>query len=111
MKLPETTTAIVDKSIGVKEECFERCKKDCNCTAFANADIRNGWSGCVLWTGELMDIRNYVEEGQELYVRLAAADLGLADLGLLKKNKLWLIITGLELVMGLFKTHTSVWFI
>lgn len=105
MKLPDSTTVIVDYSIGVKE-CFERCSNDCNCTAFANADIRNGGSGCVLWTGELMDIWNYAEGGQDIYVRLAAADLGL-----LKKNKLWLIITGLELVMGLFTAHTNVWFI
>nr|CAA77787.1 S-locus glycoprotein [Brassica napus]CAB89178.1 S-locus glycoprotein [Brassica napus var. napus] len=38
MKLPETTKAIVDRSIGVKE-CEKRCLSDCNCTAFANADI------------------------------------------------------------------------
>nr|AAA33008.1 serine/threonine kinase receptor [Brassica napus var. napus]CAB89179.1 S-locus receptor kinase [Brassica napus var. napus] len=74
MKLPETTMAIVDRSIG-RKECKKRCLSDCNCTAFANADIRNGGSGCVIWTGELEDIRNYFDDGQDLYVRLAAADL------------------------------------
>nr|AAL17677.1 S-locus glycoprotein [Raphanus sativus] len=74
MKLPETTMATVDRSIGVKE-CEKRCLSDCNCTAFANADIRNGGTGCVIWTGELEDIRTYVADGQDLYVRLAAADL------------------------------------
>nr|AAL17679.1 S-locus glycoprotein [Raphanus sativus] len=74
MKLPETTMAIVDRSIGVKE-CEKRCLSDCNCTAFANADIRNGGTGCVIWTGELEDIRTYLADGQDLYVRLAAADL------------------------------------
>ncbi|KAF2593471.1 hypothetical protein F2Q70_00044995 [Brassica cretica] len=74
MKLPETTMAIVDRSIGVKE-CEKRCLSDCNCTAFANADIRNGGTGCVIWTGRLDDMRNYVAHGQDLYVRLAAADL------------------------------------
>lgn len=59
MKLPETSTTIVDKRIGLKE-CEERCIRDCKCTAFANADIRNGGSGCVIWTGELMDMRSYV---------------------------------------------------
>ncbi|XP_010424597.2 PREDICTED: S-locus-specific glycoprotein S13-like [Camelina sativa] len=94
MKLPDTKTAIVDRSIGEEKECRERCNMDCNCTAFANADLRQGGSGCLIWTGELMDIRNDAEEGQNLYVRVAVADLGL-----LKKNKFWLIITGLELVM------------
>nr|BAF57003.1 S receptor kinase [Brassica rapa] len=74
MKLPETTMAVVDRSIGVKE-CEKMCLSDCNCTAFANADIRNGGTGCVIWTGELEDIRNYFDDGQDLYVRLAAADL------------------------------------
>nr|AAL17678.1 S-locus glycoprotein [Raphanus sativus] len=74
VKLPETTMAIVDRSIGVKE-CEKRCLSDCNCTAFANADIRNGGTGCVIWTGALEDIRTYFAEGQDLYVRLAAADL------------------------------------
>nr|BAA92836.1 S18 S-locus receptor kinase [Brassica oleracea] len=74
MKLPDTTAAIVDRSVGVKE-CEKKCLSNCNCTAFANADIRNGGTGCVIWTGELEDIRNYVADGQDLYVRLAAADL------------------------------------
>ncbi|CAN7087031.1 unnamed protein product [Brassica oleracea var. botrytis] len=77
MKLPETTMAIVDRSIGVKE-CEKRCLNDCNCTAFANADIRNGGTGCVIWTGELEDMRSYATgatDSQDLYVRLAAADI------------------------------------
>nr|AAS94115.1 S-locus glycoprotein [Raphanus sativus] len=74
MKLPETTMATVNRSIGVKE-CEKRCLSDCNCTAFANADIRNGGTGCVIWTGRLNDMRNYAADGQDLYVRLAAADL------------------------------------
>nr|BAF91378.1 S receptor kinase [Brassica rapa] len=86
MKLPDTTMAIVDRSMGVKE-CEKRCLSDCNCTAFANADIRNGGTGCVIWTGELEDMRNYAEGGQELYVRLAAADL------VKKRNGNWKIIS------------------
>ncbi|CAN6933710.1 unnamed protein product [Brassica oleracea] len=86
MKLPETKMANVYRSIGVKE-CEKRCLSDCNCTAFANADIRNGGTGCVIWTGRLDDIRNYYADGQDLYVRLAAADL------VKKRNANWKIIT------------------
>nr|ADQ37382.1 unknown [Arabidopsis lyrata] len=75
MKMPDTTMAIVDRSISGKE-CRTKCLRDCNCTAFANADIQNGGSGCVVWTGELVDIRNFAGGGQDLYVRMAAADLG-----------------------------------
>ncbi|KAJ4884120.1 Receptor-like serine/threonine-protein kinase SD1-6 [Raphanus sativus] len=74
MKLPDTTKTMVDRGIGI-EECEARCLKDCNCKAFANTDIRNGGSGCVIWTGDLLDIRNFADGGQDLYVRLAAADL------------------------------------
>ncbi|ESQ28591.1 hypothetical protein EUTSA_v10018108mg [Eutrema salsugineum] len=74
LKLPDTKATTVDRSIGVKE-CEEKCLKDCNCKAFANADIRDGGSGCVIWTGEILDIRNFAKGGQDLYVRLAAADL------------------------------------
>ncbi|CAA7054650.1 unnamed protein product [Microthlaspi erraticum] len=74
MKLPDTNATSVDRGIGIKE-CGEKCKKDCDCTAFANTDIRNGGSGCVIWTGEISDIRNYAKGGQDLYVRLAANDL------------------------------------
>nr|AID21658.1 SRKp [Arabidopsis lyrata] len=71
---PDTAGAIVDKRIGLKE-CEERCIENCNCTAFANTNIQDGGSGCVLWTRELEDIRRYVDAGQDLYVRLAAVDL------------------------------------
>ncbi|KAJ0240198.1 S-locus glycoprotein domain-containing protein [Hirschfeldia incana] len=74
MKLPDTTATAVDSGIGLKE-CEERCLKDCNCTAYANMDIRNGGSGCVTWSGDIFDIRNFPKGGQDLYVRLAAADL------------------------------------
>nr|BAF91375.1 S receptor kinase [Brassica rapa] len=86
IKLPDTRMAIVDRSIGLKE-CEKRCLSDCNCTAFANADIRNRVTGCVIWTGELEDMRNYAEGGQDLYVRLAAADL------VKKRNGNWKIIS------------------
>ena len=75
IKLPDTTSVTVDRRIGSKE-CKKRCLNDCNCTAFANADNKNEGSGCVIWTGELVDIRNYATGGQNLYVRIAAADIG-----------------------------------
>ena len=75
MNLPDTKTASVDRTIDVKK-CEEKCLSDCNCTSFAIADVRNGGLGCVFWTGELVEIRKYAVGGQDLYVRLNAADLG-----------------------------------
>ncbi|EXC11581.1 Receptor-like serine/threonine-protein kinase SD1-8 [Morus notabilis] len=74
VKLPESSSAFVDRNMSL-EECRKLCLENCSCTAYANADIENGGTGCVTWSGELIDIRDYAEGGQVLYVRLAAADL------------------------------------
>ena len=58
------------------EECKKMCLADCNCTAYSNLDIRNGGSGCLLWFGELIDIREYNKNEQRLFVRVAASELG-----------------------------------
>ncbi|CAK7350768.1 unnamed protein product [Dovyalis caffra] len=75
MKLPESTTSFVDRSMSLKD-CELLCSRNCSCTAYANANISNGGSGCVIWTGELFDLRQFLEGGQDLYVRLAASDIG-----------------------------------
>ncbi|GKV19177.1 hypothetical protein SLEP1_g29469 [Rubroshorea leprosula] len=74
VKLPETTSAFVDQHISLKD-CGDLCLRNCSCTAYANADIRKGGTGCVIWFGELLDIREYPSGGQNLSVRLAASDL------------------------------------
>ncbi|WOH05167.1 hypothetical protein DCAR_0624581 [Daucus carota subsp. sativus] len=35
-----------------------------------------GGSGCLLWFEELMDISSYTDEGQDIYVRMPASELG-----------------------------------
>ncbi|EEF43988.1 S-locus-specific glycoprotein S6 precursor, putative [Ricinus communis] len=76
IKLPESSTSFVDRIISLKI-CEELCLRNCSCTAYANSDISNGGTGCVLWFGELLDMRQYTEGGgQDLYVRLAASDIG-----------------------------------
>ncbi|KAJ4903553.1 putative (S1) [Raphanus sativus] len=73
MKLPETSEAVVDEMIGLKE-CREKCVRDCNCTGYANMDNMNGL-GCVMWTGELLDMRKYDAGGHDIYVKVAEASL------------------------------------
>ncbi|KAH0841454.1 hypothetical protein HID58_092207, partial [Brassica napus] len=75
MKLPDTKMASFDRRINLKK-CEERCLRDCTCTSFAAADVRNGGTGCVMWTRQLNDTRTYSIGGQDLYVKLAAADIG-----------------------------------
>ncbi|PKA47933.1 Receptor-like serine/threonine-protein kinase SD1-8 [Apostasia shenzhenica] len=74
-KLPDTATATVDMGKGM-EECREWCLKNCSCRAYARANISEGGRGCIVWAGDLEDLRIYGDAGQDLYVKVAAADLG-----------------------------------
>ncbi|XP_038981776.1 receptor-like serine/threonine-protein kinase SD1-8 isoform X2 [Phoenix dactylifera] len=75
-KLPDTSRSTVDRSMRL-DECRATCLRNCSCTAYASANI-NG-TGCIIWTTELNDIRVFTFGGQDLYVRLAVADLGLGS--------------------------------
>ncbi|XVF77732.1 hypothetical protein PTKIN_Ptkin14bG0070500 [Pterospermum kingtungense] len=75
VKLPDTSFSWFNQTMSL-EMCKEMCRKNCSCTAYANSDIREGGSGCLLWFNDLMDIREFVQSGQDLYIRLAASELG-----------------------------------
>ncbi|PAN40271.1 hypothetical protein PAHAL_7G303700 [Panicum hallii] len=74
VKLPDTDNATVDMSATL-EQCRARCLANCSCLAYAPADIRGDGdgSGCVMWKDDIIDLR-YVENGQDLYVRLAKVE-------------------------------------
>ncbi|XP_038981772.1 G-type lectin S-receptor-like serine/threonine-protein kinase At4g27290 isoform X2 [Phoenix dactylifera] len=76
VKLPDTSRSTVDWSMGL-DECRVMCLRNCSCTAYVSAYI-NG-TGCIIWTTELTDIRVFTFGRQDLYVRLAAADLALGS--------------------------------
>nr|XP_048323695.1 receptor-like serine/threonine-protein kinase SD1-8 [Ziziphus jujuba var. spinosa] len=73
LKLPETAYSWVNESLNLKE-CKAKCWSNCSCTAYANSDIRGGGSGCVMWFGDLIDIREFQAGGQDLYVRMHASE-------------------------------------
>ncbi|TVU16256.1 hypothetical protein EJB05_39809, partial [Eragrostis curvula] len=87
VKLPDTHNASVDTGITVKE-CRRRCRANCSCVAYAAADIRGGGSGsgCIIWTADIVDLR-YVDQGQDLYLRLAKSELvNLGDIIIIDKD-------------------------
>ncbi|KAJ9168969.1 hypothetical protein P3X46_020441 [Hevea brasiliensis] len=75
MKLPESSTSFVDNNMNLKD-CELLCLRNCSCTAYANSNISSGGTGCVIWVDGLLDMRQYAEGGQDLYVRLAASEIG-----------------------------------
>ncbi|KAL3727581.1 hypothetical protein ACJRO7_032334 [Eucalyptus globulus] len=100
LKLPDTRSSWFNGSMNL-QECEVVCTKNCSCMAYSNLDIRDGGSGCLLWFGELIDIREYSAYGQDLYIRMAASESALLP-SHQKKHKL---------VMGLAVSFGSVFLI
>nr|XP_043627959.1 G-type lectin S-receptor-like serine/threonine-protein kinase SD1-1 [Erigeron canadensis] len=93
MKLPDTENALFHSSMSLWE-CELACKGNCSCTAYANPNITTNGVGCLLWFGDLIDIREYPLNGQDLYVRLAASELlgFVASKRLNKKNRVLIVV-------------------
>ncbi|KAK2977821.1 hypothetical protein RJ640_006313, partial [Escallonia rubra] len=73
-KLPDTRNSSYNGSLTL-DDCHKVCLENCSCMAYANSDNRNGGSGCLLWFGELFDVRDLTENGQDLYIRVAASEI------------------------------------
>ena len=69
LKLPDTSNSSYDTSMSLVE-CKNMCLKNCTCSAYANTNITGEGSGCLLWIGELVDMREYSTGGQDLYIRM-----------------------------------------
>ncbi|KAM4092586.1 hypothetical protein ACB094_06G051400 [Castanea mollissima] len=79
-KLPDTTYSWVNLSMNL-EECRVKCLNNCTCMAYSNTDIRDGGSGCAMWFGDLIDIRQIAltgqdakSLGQDVYIRMPASE-------------------------------------
>ena len=68
LKKPATTDSWLNESMNL-DECRVKCLNDCSCTAYANTDVRNGGSGCAIWFGDLIDIRQMAAKMPDAYVR------------------------------------------
>ncbi|XP_057451257.1 G-type lectin S-receptor-like serine/threonine-protein kinase At4g27290 isoform X1 [Lotus japonicus] len=75
LRVPDTTHALLNESISL-EECRDKCLNNCSCMAYTNSNISGGGSGCVMWFGDLIDIRQFDNGGQDLYIRMPASMLG-----------------------------------
>lgn len=75
-QLPDTVSARVDMTMSL-DECKAECLRNCSCTAVASADIRGQGSGCIIWSSNISDVTVYSDDGQDFYMRLASADIGI----------------------------------
>ncbi|KAF8013770.1 hypothetical protein BT93_I1587 [Corymbia citriodora subsp. variegata] len=76
VKVPDLLQFTMNTSMSLKE-CELECFKNCSCRAYANIDATGGGSGCLLWFGDLLDVRELGKyANQDLYIRVSASDLG-----------------------------------
>jgi len=75
INLPDSKIWAMNKSM-TTEECRVKCLNNCSCMAYTNSVISGNGSGCILWFGDLVDIRQYTEDGQDLFIRMASSEVG-----------------------------------
>ncbi|KAJ0983520.1 hypothetical protein J5N97_011775 [Dioscorea zingiberensis] len=102
--LPDTSSVVMDMSMNL-DECKASCLKNCSCTGYATADVRDGGRGCIMWVTELADFGVISGWGQDLYIRLAAADLESISGHTKKKRRIVLpltvsIVSGVLVIMA-----------
>ncbi|KAI5410754.1 G-type lectin S-receptor-like serine/threonine-protein kinase At4g27290 [Lathyrus oleraceus] len=73
VELPDTSSSWFDKSLSL-EECEKMCLKNCSCSAYANLDVKSN-SGCLIWFGKIRDLTKHIDQGQDIFIRLAASEL------------------------------------
>ena len=76
VKLPDFLDFWFNENMSLKE-CREECLKNCSCIAYANSDVRGGGSGCLMWFGDLIDVKEMHVKGSEqaMYIRLSASEM------------------------------------
>ncbi|XP_022733558.1 S-locus-specific glycoprotein S13-like [Durio zibethinus] len=107
VKLPDLLEFKFNKNLNLKE-CRAECFKNCSCTAYANSDISNGGSGCLMWFGNLIDIREYIQgqSKQDIYIRMPASEL--SDSSWKSKNIVIIVVT--STISGLLAFFLACWY-
>ena len=78
LKLPDLVETSLNDTMSL-QECESKCLKNCSCKAYANSIVSGGGRGCLMWSGDLIDIRKRVDEssGQDLYIQVRASEQGI----------------------------------
>ncbi|KAH6786536.1 S-locus lectin protein kinase family protein [Perilla frutescens var. hirtella] len=97
IKLPDARDSWHDSTMTM-DECEVECLRNCSCTAYSQLDVRNK-SGCLIWYGELVDMRVMSDDGQVIYIRMAASEADVAESDEGKKKRVALVAS-LVSVMG-----------
>ncbi|MQM16122.1 hypothetical protein Taro_049075 [Colocasia esculenta] len=99
VKLPDTSLAVVKYAMGL-EECGSACLGNCSCTAYSYGNVAGGGGGCILWVGDLTDVRVNPSGGDDLFVRLADSDLASSSTPARRRRVTGIMVAAV--VFGLF---------
>ncbi|KAE8692217.1 Receptor-like serine/threonine-protein kinase SD1-8 [Hibiscus syriacus] len=107
VKLPDLLEFKLDERMNLKD-CRIECLKNCSCTAYANSNY-NG-SGCLMWFGNLIDIREFIEEQreQDIYIRVTASEIRTGDS--IWKSRRIIIIVASSMLFGLIALALACWY-
>ncbi|WJX30433.1 hypothetical protein P8452_18972 [Trifolium repens] len=97
LKLPETKHTWVDANMTL-DDCKNKCLADCSCTAYSSLDVGGDGSGCCIWFGDLIDLKQISSFQQYLYIR---TDDSTVDSGGHNKKKTLTIAITIPLVIVL----------
>ncbi|XP_017640333.1 G-type lectin S-receptor-like serine/threonine-protein kinase At1g11330 isoform X1 [Gossypium arboreum] len=96
MKVP----TFLYRSLIVNGDCKDECMKNCSCVAYAYDD----GIGCMLWSGDLVDVKKLSSLGVDLYIRLPSSEL---DKG--KSRKVTVITTAIAGIVVITISALFLW--
>ncbi|KAA8523805.1 hypothetical protein F0562_010228 [Nyssa sinensis] len=109
IKLPDVRNSSFDRSMNL-EECRMVCLKNYSCMAYSNLYVSTeGGSGCLLWFGDLIDIIEYNQDGQDIYVRMASSEIGKVGSG--RKKRVRYIAASVTLIVMLLLGLSLAWYL
>ncbi|KAJ0248142.1 Serine-threonine/tyrosine-protein kinase [Hirschfeldia incana] len=97
MKPPDSYELV---SFGDAEQCRQGCLSNCSCLAFSY--IKG--IGCLVWKKELLDMVQFTEEGEFLFIRLARSELARS-----KRIKIIIIVSAISLCMFIILGLAAFW--
>ncbi|GLU09081.1 hypothetical protein SLE2022_259570 [Rubroshorea leprosula] len=97
LKLPDAEHSWVNESMDL-DDCRAKCLENCSCTAYKILDIKED-RGCVIWFGDLIDLKLFPPAAQDLYIRMSVADSDHEETKSNTKIKAALIIAAAILVV------------
>lgn len=60
-----------------EEECRKKCLRDCSCQAYAYVyNTTRNLNRCWIWSDKLSNIREYTDEGYDIYFRVVPSAIG-----------------------------------